>query len=167
MESSLRSATIRAANGSPRVSFVPARESHCFAVGDSIREEDRMEMVHAVGPGMSPGEALDYGRLRFPGTIAAILNGKPAAILGCYREGDHGVPWFMGSRVLNDYPVLMTRTARRIALRWKEDFGKLESVVWSESKAVRWLLVLGFHVLPRYKVQCADGSEAYYHPFRM
>lgn len=169
MESSSKQSITLAAAGSrrPRLRIVTATAEHCFAVADDLRPDDAEEIRHAVGLWMKPGVALDDQRMRHEGTMAALLDGEAVAIFGCFLRDGKGVPWLIGSRRLDKYPLKLTRAARTVTRRWKEAYGVLENVVWAESKAVAWLELVGFALYPPYSAQCADGSLANYRRFRM
>jgi hypothetical protein len=167
MGSNTKGSTTRAASGSLRTRIVEATEAHCFEVGEDVHPEGAAELRHGLGAGMSLGDCLNYGRLRYPGTLAGLVDGRAEAIFGCYwsRSGV-GVPWFIGTNRLMERPLLVTRVGRRVVERWRSQFGRLENMVPAGFRSVRWLTLMGFDILPAEVAQCADGERVLYHRFR-
>lgn len=166
MVSNTKSPTRRTVSESARVRIVPAEAWHCFAVGAKLRPDDLMEVRHASGD-MDPGKALDDSRLKHPGTMAALVGGMPVVIFGCHAKRGVGVPWMVAAREVDRMPVLLTRSAKRIVSKWKERYGTLANTVWSESRAVGWLPLLGFRIEEAFQAQCFGGGTATYRWFRM
>ena len=144
-----------------------ATRQDCLSVGARLIEEARLEVLHVVGPGMSMGDALDDARLKFPGTLAGYLNGKPEAIFGCYpvAKGKATV-WFLPTAKVARYPILLTKHGLSLVAHWRDRHGILEGSVLAGTKAVKWLTLLGFDIYPAQEAQCADGTVNLYHPFR-
>lgn len=162
-----KSTTTRAVSGSHSVLLRVATRQDCLSVGARLIEEARLEVQHVVGRGMSMGDALDDARLKFPGTLCGYLNGRPEAIFGCYSVGKgRATVWFLPTAKVAKYPLLLTRHALNLVAHWKAKHGVLEGSVLAETKAVKWLTLLGFDIYPAQEAQCADGTVNLYHPFR-
>jgi len=168
MASSTKSTSTRAVSASPSVLLRVATAEDCFSVGARVNDEARLEILHAVGPGMSVGEALDDARMKHSGTLAGCLDGSPEAIFGCIRRPDgSGRPWYIGTERLMNHPFLLTRTAKGLVSHWRSRFGGLSSEVPAGALAIRWLELLGFDIDAPVEAQCADGTVNLYHPFRI
>lgn len=168
MALSTKSPSTRAALASPSVLLRVATAEDCFSVGARVNEEARLEILHAVGPGMTPGEALDDQRLKNPGTLVGCLDGSPEAIFGCIQvEGRPARPWYIGTERMMRYPFLLTRSAKGLVSHWRSRFGSLASEVPTGARAIRWLELLGFDIDAPVEAQCADGTVNLYHPFRI
>lgn len=69
-----------------------------------------------------------------------------------------GVPWALGTDVMDDHPRLVLACTRLMLLRWRNDYDCLNNWVHAENtRSIRWLRWAGFVVEPA--VTLATGAQ--------
>lgn len=115
-------------------------------VADNIRECDRKEIVHLAL--MRPWPAIRVTVAHAVGAWTGLSNGEIGVIFGINRKthfSEIGVPWLLGTPLLDRHSVRMLRESRHYFERMERAFPKMENWVMAENrKSVQWLSWLGF-----------------------
>lgn len=70
---------------------------------------------------------------------------EPVALFGVAGEGRVGVPWLLGSTVLDSLPRIVLTESRTIVHNMKTQYDRLENFVYVKNRRSRkWLKWLGF-----------------------
>lgn len=129
--------------------IVPATQEHARQFAPLLRAADVAE-VWAAGQ-VTPLEALERGIGASPGTCwAGFIDGEPVAIFGVTTASllsGIGVPWMLGTDLIEKHQVTFLRHCRPIVARWREDFAVLINMVDARNTtAHRWLRWLRFEL---------------------
>lgn len=115
-------------------------------VAKNIRDHDREEILYLTL--MRPGPAIRMTVAHAVGIWTATVDGEIACIFGINRKtavSDIGVPWLLGTPVVDTLPMTFLRGSVGYYKRMEKAFPKMENVVMADHKqAVSWLSWLGF-----------------------
>ena len=129
-----------------RVDVVPLTEAHVDEIISNVRDMDRRE-IYLLST-LDPGRAIRATVANAESAVAGYYGGKLACVFGVNRQSllsDVGVPWLIGSPVVDDIPISFLRHSRQYYLRLVASFPQMENWVLAENvKAVQWLSWLGF-----------------------
>lgn len=151
----------------------PAVEARPPAAGDAealvaaMRPQDRAEVEAIRGP----GQELEAVRLGIELSVLAwsfTIGGELACICGVAPMSlmsDRGVPWLLGTTVMDRHPGALIRVAPAYIARMLAAFPHLMNGVDARNTmAVRWLRRAGFTLHPAVPV----GSRGVmFHPFEL
>lgn len=128
------------------ISVIPLEATHVDIVIENCRDTDRAEIYRMAL--LDPGRAIRATVANAEYAYAGFYQGRLACIFGVNRKNwlsDVGVPWLIGTPVIDEIPVSFLRHSARFYKRLVAEFPELENWVWSENiKAVQWLRWLGF-----------------------
>jgi hypothetical protein len=133
-------------------------------IADNMRDADRIE-VRAIA-NLSPKQALErslYSEVAY----TVVVNDEPCCMFGFARASalsDVGVPWLLGTELVNSIPVKFLRESKRIVDDFMRSgkYAKLENWIDSENEvSLRWLKWLGFTV--RDDVTLVRGGRTFYY----
>lgn len=119
-------------------------------IGESLRDDDKAEMLAVTGLGVDE-------------SLALLVHASPSALVGVqYREdeayalGMFGIdehrdgtasPWMIGCDALDDAGFEFARAAKERVEGWKASYPVMWNYVHAEnSRAIEWLCELGFEV---------------------
>lgn len=132
----------------PRVSIVPATVGHAERIAEHLRDEDRAELVAAVGPRLA-AEVVRESIERSMMARALLIDGEVAAIYGVAPSvlPEAGIVWMVTGTLVDDHPRLFWEQCKR---RLTDVFERYEAVFnWVDarySRSLNWLRHLGFTV---------------------
>ena len=146
------------------VRLVPVARAHIDAVAAALRPADRAEVWAAAH--LMPFAAVSDSVARSETAFTGLVDGQPALIAGVGRAsllGATGVPWMLGTALIDRHPVAFLSHSRRVVAGWRRDFARLVNRVDARNRAaVRWLAWLGFRIDPA-KPFGPEGLP--FHPF--
>lgn len=129
----------------PDIKYVEPIAEHCKTMAPAMRAADQMEVFRATGA--SPLEALRGGLRDSASCRTVTLDGVPVAMFGVVERDDVGVPWFLGTVVVDEHPLSMMKMSKLIMNDWTDRYRTLRNYVDAKNdKAIRWLDVLGFEL---------------------
>lgn len=137
------------------VSIIPATTDHIEQMRDMVRPEDRDELWASCmrTPEETMKSAIEYSEIAQTGCI----DGIPVMMWGVVRESlicDVGVPWMVGTTLLDRHAVTFLRRCKRPVLELFKDYDMLTNYVDVRNvRAIAWLRWLGFKI--------ADEPEPY------
>ena len=126
----------------PEITLRPATDGDLFYVFMALRPGDKHEVAQC-------GDTLI--RLSSPETV--VVDGTPAALRGVHLEGGYAWLFFVGTAVVDDYPVQMHKMAREFVAAQAAAYPDrvLAAQVWDGyAKSIRWLERLGFTASGKY-----------------
>jgi hypothetical protein len=145
----------------------PVREGDAEALAAALRQADLDELEAVRGPG-DVAEAIRHALRDSALCWAAEADGELMCLFGVApltALGDIGVPWMLGTPVVDRNGRALTRLARAYIARMLEAFPTLANGVDARNvKAVRWIGVCGFTIMPP---QPAGPAGMPFHPFVM
>jgi len=159
----------RAVNASDRsrLEVVPATEHLCGFLARGLRKCDIAEAAHTVGSSKSAEEAMIAAMELSQNPRIAKIDGVPFAMFGCERRDGFGEPWMLGSTIVDEFPKLVFKEAKRLVGLWAKEHGRLCNIVWAESRSVRWLARLGFALSEEMPIITHDGETEQYRVFML
>jgi len=94
-------------------------------VGDNLREADFEEYVMSTG--RHPSITFAKELYNIEGLRCGVVDGKPAAIFGCYKRH----PWFLGTSAIEGVQVgmAMRRIGNVLFPEWYQERGELSNYV--------------------------------------
>ena len=125
-----------------KIKFRPPTDEDIYQLGQQLRQQDLEEL--AVSCQLSPDEAVLQSVLASDPEFlfAAHINNQLICIGGCSTIG---VPWLLGTDLLNTVAYSLTRKARTEVQRMLAKYGVLQNVIDArQHKTRRWLSALGF-----------------------
>lgn len=128
-----------------------AREGDASSLAERLRDADKAELIAMSGDVL---EALRESIQVTPDAFVAYIDDprRPEAAFGVapsFYAPNHGVPWFLGTDVIEAYPKFFIRESRRFVSRWQRQFPVLSNWVDSRNtKRLEWLQWLGFTLGP-------------------
>ena len=126
------------------IKYERATLAHARHIASALRASDMEELV--AGGTTDPYADLEYG-LSLPGETGTLLvDGVPAAMFGVVDlGGGTGVPWLLGTTLLDQNKRLLLTDARVVVQNMMNQFDSLENLIYEGSKTNRrWLKWLGF-----------------------
>lgn len=129
-----------------RTRMVSAASAHIAHLALHMREADRREVW--AWSGSTPQEAFERSLAASPLAWTALLEGEPVAMFGAGGEtllAPVGVPWLLGTDVLDQYPASVGRASRWGVAQMRACYPVLAN--WSDARHERaheWLRWLGF-----------------------
>ena len=125
---------------------VPAEMKHVLELSRTLREDDKREIIaqtgvhHAVALGASYGSAVR--------AWAGLYDGAVACVFGVSDGDGYGVPWMIGSPLIEKHQRGFLRRCRGYVDQMNETFSILENHVDVRNEtAISWLKWLGFDIL--------------------
>ena len=116
------------------------------AVAKNMRDADRREIMYLTL--LRPWPAVRMTVAHAEGCWTGLADGEIGCIFGINRKtviSDIGVPWLLGTPVMDTVPTRFLRESREYYARMERAFPKMENWVMAENtKAVQWLSWLGF-----------------------
>jgi hypothetical protein len=77
----------------------------------------------------------------------ALYDGVPFAAFGVVPDGETGIPWLVGTPMLDKCSLTLVRECKWRVMAMLGTFKRLENYIWvGNSKSVRWLTYCGFRV---------------------
>ena len=149
------------------VRIVPATAWHIAEMRGRYRDEDERE---AFASARLTAEEAVLDSIRRSSVVGAVLDstGRTIALFGVGSPtlvGGVGVPWMMGSRDVDRHSRATITEGRRIMGILRSHFALLHNYVDARNtKAIRWLKAVGFHVMPAVPY---GPFAALFHPFEM
>ena len=146
------------------VRLAPVAPGHIDAVAAAMRPADRAEVWAAAH--LTPMAAVSESVARSETAFTGLADGRPALIAGVGRAsllGATGVPWMLGTGLIERHPLAFLLHSRRVVADWRRNFARLVNRVDARNRAaVRWLAWLGFRIDPA----TPFGPEGLpFHPF--
>jgi hypothetical protein len=129
-----------------------------------MRQEDRAEVL--AWSGLDPWAALQESVRRSPDCKTATADGRIACMFGVAEAAPGvGLPWFLGTNLVDRHGSHMWRTAPRHLLGYLDRFPVLMNAVHADNLlALRWLERLGAKIYPA----CPQGAAgALFHTFEI
>lgn len=131
-----------------------------------MNEDDRREIEALAG--LEPTEALLISLDGAEEAWTARLDGQPMCMWGVNATsliGYKGVPWLLGSDLIQRHPMVFLRHSRQIVARWRGMFPELRNYVDARHhRSIRWLRWLGFTIEEARPLGVAGLP---FHPFEM
>ena len=135
-------------------------------VVENLRPADRAEI--AAASGRTPDIAVIDGLRRSRRAFVARIDGAPAALWGVGTAdmlSGLGVPWLVGTPVLDAQPLRFARASRALLPDLTEGYSRLANRVDARHRrAVTWLQWLGFTVHP---ASAWGVAGLPFHPFEL
>jgi len=115
-------------------------------VAKNMREADKEEIMYLTL--MRPAPAIRMTVSHAVGLWTGLVDGEIACIFGINRKtltSDIGVPWLLGTPLMNEVPFAFLRGSLGYYKRMEKAFPQMENYVMADHKhAVSWLSWLGF-----------------------
>ena len=127
------------------ISFADLTPAHVESIYPRLRHGDRVEAE--LSGWTSAAHASDKIAELSTLSLTCLVDGKPAAILGVSDTGTVATAWFLGSALVDQYPIALHGCALGLIHFIKHEFpGRvIRAEVWSGyATAIRWLKRLGF-----------------------
>lgn len=132
----------------------------------NMREADVREVKASTK--LPAGKALRISVRLAEEVYACRVNGELAAIYGVGKKtilSTDGVPWLLGTHVMEQYPVLTACKSRRTVRLWRLRYPYMRNFVHVENTlAITWLKWLGFEL--HEPIEYGVNGELFY-PFDM
>lgn len=142
------------------IEIVDYKPEHGAYVAAHMRHMDRKEIYYMSA--LDPASAVKVTTAHAVAAWTALVDGVPACIFGITRAtrlSDIGVPWLMGTDVLDDHAMALAFRSRPYIERFKRAFPKMENHVLAENaRVVRWLRWLGFDMQEPAPYGCFGAS---------
>jgi hypothetical protein len=139
---------------------------HIGAINKMVRKPDKDEIWASCL--RTPDEAMNLG-LRFgKETFTGIVNNEPICVWGVVDRDiifKSGVPWMVGSELLDKYAVVFLRRCKKQVMKMFENYDNLENHVDARNiLAIKWLQWLGFTI---HEPKPYGALELPFHKFTM
>jgi len=141
----------------PRYQIIEARHEHVWKLARRLREEDR---VFAAAAGFAPRDLLFRMWRDSPYRRAAIIDGRVAALWGCYGTllSPTAEAWLMTGPEVERLPIASIKEARRELATMLENKVELLTAVEARSqRAIGFARILGFKLEPP-QPSCLTGQ---------
>lgn len=134
-----------------RVQFWPATQADVEHVARNLRAADRAELLAMHGPGSDMVALLHQSAGITPGLTAMLAadTGEPLCVFGVAPIPGTlaGCPWMLGTDRAQRFGRELVVHGRAYVERWAKEFTSLQNFVHAENtRSIRWLQALGFHV---------------------
>lgn len=151
----------------PAVEARAPREGDAEALAAAMRPQDKAEIEAIRGPGqelVAVRRGIEMSVLAWTftigGELACICGVVPVSLMS-----DRGVPWLLGTTVMDRHPGALTRAAPPYIARMLAAFPHLMNGVDARNaSAIRWLRRAGFTLHPAVPV---GPQGALFHPFEL
>lgn len=134
----------------PEPEISPAVPGDAALLAAVLNADDRREIEALSGRDPAAvilegiGKSTEAWTGRIGGEIVCVCGVGPASAIG-----ETGVPWLLGSDLVQAHASVFLRQSRLFVRRWAGLFPVLHNVVDARhTRAVRWLRWLGFEILP-------------------
>jgi hypothetical protein len=126
--------------------LLPAMRGDCLLLAKTLREEDKVELTHALG--LSPEQSLLYSYTASDNSYTAWLGDEIILMFGVGGiPGQYGSPWMLASDLLMSVKMTFIKQCRPYVEALADSYGYLENYVWAGNTGhIRWLKWLGFHI---------------------
>lgn len=133
-----------------RVEIVTAEVSHVFDLFDNLRDREVAIVESMYGEAFRGFVFKTFQRSLL--AFAGLIDGKCVAIWGvmCLDIMSRiGQVWLIGSRLVDEHPLIFLRHSKRLLADLREIFVELHTFVLSDFvESKRWLEWLGFTIKP-------------------
>lgn len=130
-----------------KVEIVEGRFEHVVGLLENMREVERAQCEKLYGAELETKAARIYSQSLL--TFAGLVDGKCVVVWGVHTSllAGEGWVWLLGSKFIEEHPVVFLRHSKRMLRELLGTFPKLYGIVLTEFDCgCRWLEWLGFDV---------------------
>lgn len=131
------------------VSLEPTVEADIIELSATMRDIDKQE-CYITAAGMSIYSVLKLSCAMTAKPLTGRVNGKLVAVFGVSKLSalsSQGVPWLLGTDLVERYAFAFARKNRIIVKQWQEQFPVMRNFVHADNEiSIRWLRWLGFEI---------------------
>lgn len=126
--------------------IVTAEFKHVAELAQTIRETDKNEVIAQTGA--HPAIALGATYASSVKAWAGLIDGEVACVFGVSDGDGYGIPWMLGSPLIEVHQRGFLRRCRGVVEQMQEMFSVLENHVDVRNEtAISWLKWLGFDIM--------------------